>query len=423
MHMQSTRLHFLLRILLFSTICIGVAVLSVWAAPSPEKLRQSIDDRAKELIQIQDEINIVQDEIGETGEQKTSLQGELQRIGYTINQLTLNIRSNEITIEKLGLEIEALHYDIADTRVKITEREEGISDTLKSIYEEGDESFLVTFLKYRSLAVGVFAIQSLRDLNDGLAVEMHEFKQLSEDLSAKLEDISVKKGGMETQRVTLTNRKYIIEDQQENRKDLLSTTQNKEKIYQQQLSDLEKKREEIAAEIEVMEADLRLRIDPASLPVPRPGVLAFPVPSGRITQGYGSTGFALANYRGKHHNGIDFGRFLGAEIVAAESGIVVGLDNQDNYCWGGAYGKYIVIRHDNNLTTLYGHMSRQVVSIGERVERGQLIGYMGRSGWATGPHLHFTVYDSATYTTRPSRVCGPMPIGGDIDPMKYLERI
>jgi len=68
------------------------------------------------------------------------------------------------------------------------------------------------------------------------------------------------------------------------------------------------------------------------------------------------------------------------------------------------------------LTTLYGHLSRIVVQKGDFVKRGQVIGYSGQTGYATGPHLHFTVYAKTTFYMGPSKVCGPMPYGGDLNP-------
>ncbi|MEK9173363.1 MAG: M23 family metallopeptidase, partial [Patescibacteria group bacterium] len=122
---------------------------------------------------------------------------------------------------------------------------------------------------------------------------------------------------------------------------------------------------------------------------------------------------------------------IGTPILAAGDGIVINVTDQDQYrgCRGGAYGKLIVIKHKNGLTTLYAHLSRFIVSIGQEVKEGEVIGYMGKSGWATGPHLHFTVFANNTLTparagfpegTKASRVCGPMPVGGDLDPEQYL---
>ena len=94
--------------------------------------------------------------------------------------------------------------------------------------------------------------------------------------------------------------------------------------------------------------------------------------------------------------------------------------NQDSYCYKGAYGKVVVINHTNNLTTLYGHLSRYIVAKGDIVQKGQVIGYSGKTGYATGPHLHFTVFAQPTFYVGPSRTCGPMPFGGDLNPQRYL---
>jgi len=80
----------------------------------------------------------------------------------------------------------------------------------------------------------------------------------------------------------------------------------------------------------------------------------------------------------------------------------------------------VVIKHNNNLTTLYGHLSRIVAKTGDTVKRGDLIGYEGSTGYATGPHIHFTVYASPTFYMGSSKTCGPMPFGGDLNPTLYL---
>lgn len=100
-----------------------------------------------------------------------------------------------------------------------------------------------------------------------------------------------------------------------------------------------------------------------------------------------------------NHGAIDIsdGSVMNAEIVAAESGTVV-LSN--DYCphnypkegscgCGGGYGIYCMIDHGNGKATLYAHMSSILVSSGTYVQKGQVIGYVGTTGWSTGPHLHF----------------------------------
>ena len=142
--------------------------------------------------------------------------------------------------------------------------------------------------------------------------------------------------------------------------------------------------------------------------------------SGILSQDYGATKFAKYGYLGKWHNGVDFAAPVSTPIFSAEKGKVVAVGNSDAYCYRGAYGKFIVIEHENNLTTLYSHLSLQVVKVGDIISRGQLIGYAGKTGYATGPHLHFTIFASQTFRMGPSRICGLLPYGGDLNPMDYL---
>ena len=142
---------------------------------------------------------------------------------------------------------------------------------------------------------------------------------------------------------------------------------------------------------------------------------------GILSQNFGLTTFAIkGGYKGKAHNGIDVAAPIGTPIYAAEDGVVVKTGNQDLYCRKGAYGRFIVISHNNNLVTLYGHLSSVNVRDEQMVQRGDFIGYVGKSGYATGPHLHLTVYSKPTFYMGQSRSCGAMPYGGYLNPLEYL---
>lgn len=88
-------------------------------------------------------------------------------------------------------------------------------------------------------------------------------------------------------------------------------------------------------------------------------------------------------------NGVDIGAPTGADIYASAAGTVIIAKNDG--AWNGGYGSYIVIAHDNGTQTLYGHASKVFVSPGDSVTSGELIGKVGRTGEATGPHLHFEI--------------------------------
>lgn len=88
------------------------------------------------------------------------------------------------------------------------------------------------------------------------------------------------------------------------------------------------------------------------------------------------------------HNGIDMAGAVGTPIRAAAGGTVIVASVGG---WGGGYGSYVVIKHNNGTQTLYGHLSRVSVRVGQSVSRGETIGLLGNTGRSTGPHLHFEV--------------------------------
>lgn len=105
---------------------------------------------------------------------------------------------------------------------------------------------------------------------------------------------------------------------------------------------------------------------------------------GPITTRFGVPG---SDWIGGYHMGLDIGAPTGAPIVAAAAGVVEEANGDNSH----GYGNHVLISHGNGYETLYAHMSRIVAQAGEKVAQGQLIGYVGQSGFANGPHLHFEV--------------------------------
>jgi len=359
----------------------------------------------------------------EVSESNSSLAKELRTIDYNINQLNLSIKGNKLTLEKLSLEIDSLRNDIKTTQESLKNKKESVAKLFVELQQKDRENTLTLFLRSKSLAEGLNEARTIAIFNQTLSQNIGQLQSLQFQLSKQLDEEERKKTNKETEKTNLINRQYIVQDQKEEKKKILVVTKNQEKIYQEELEELVKKQQDIADEIEKIDFELRSKIDPTILPPKTPGILGLPIMDGRISQVYGKTAFARYGYKGKFHNGIDFAMPIGTPIFAAEKGIVEMVDDQDKYrgCNRGAYGKYIVIRHENNLMTLYAHLSRYVVKKDDKVERGSLIGYVGKTGYATGPHLHLTVYAGPTFYMGVSRTCGPMPYGGDLNPAQYLD--
>jgi murein DD-endopeptidase MepM/ murein hydrolase activator NlpD len=116
------------------------------------------------------------------------------------------------------------------------------------------------------------------------------------------------------------------------------------------------------------------------------GLLKTPVDGARLTSGFGMRMHPILGYT-RMHKGVDFGVPTGTPIYAAGDGVI------EFSGWAGGYGRFVKIKHNPHMETAYGHMSRIALTsaIGHHVSQGQIIGYVGMTGDATGPHLHYEV--------------------------------
>jgi len=395
--------------------------LSKLSAEEEEKQKLEFEIRKKnfELDGIKAAIQKNEEALTKTQGEKTSLQKELNTLRGQQSVLTKQIQQDQTSLERLGLEIKSITYDLQDIQEEVVNKRLAIQELLRIIQRSDNNGLLAILLRNNSLAESISEIKNLADLNVRLTNDIKNLKNLNTEYTGKLRNLNEKHNQVESQAFNLKNRKVILANQESQRQELLKETKNQELVYQEHLKNVYAQQEQIASEIEALDAKLRGEIDFNALPTSGK-VFVWPITGGSITQGYGGTTFAKSGYRGKWHNGLDLRASLGTPILSAAGGKVIAVGDQDRYCPRGAYGKFIVVDHGNNLVTLYAHLSRQVMSVGDSVKQGQTIGYSGATGYATGPHLHFTVFAENTFKMAGSKSCGPMPQGGDLNPSKYL---
>ncbi len=117
----------------------------------------------------------------------------------------------------------------------------------------------------------------------------------------------------------------------------------------------------------------------------RKAFLRSPLEFSRVTSGFTSSRFHPILQTWRAHKGVDYGAPIGTRVKATGDGIVEFVGKQ------GGYGNLVVIRHHGRYTTHYGHLNGFAPGMrkGTRVSQGDIVGYVGKSGWATGPHLHY----------------------------------
>lgn len=117
----------------------------------------------------------------------------------------------------------------------------------------------------------------------------------------------------------------------------------------------------------------------------RKAFLRSPLEFSRVTSGFSHSRFHPIHQTWRAHKGVDYGAPIGTRIKATGDGVVEFAGKQ------GGYGNLVVIRHQGRFTTHYGHLNGFAAGIrkGARVDQGDIVGYVGKTGWATGPHLHY----------------------------------
>lgn len=404
--------------LLFFVSCLLIP-LGGWASLLDD-LKQQIKEREEEIRQLEEQAEAYQQNLKETQQQKNTLQNQLNVIQGRINKLRADINITSVRIFTASLQIEELTLEIYEKTKKIEEHKENIAGIIRTIYEYDERTFLELILENKKLSDFLSQVQYIELLQKNVQEDLESLKTLKITLEEQKIEVEVRKHDLEVYNAQLYSQKKIEDNQKAQKDYLLRQTRGQEKKYQQLLSDVEEQQRKIQEEVFEIEEKLRLTLDPESIPKFRPGVLSWPN-EGLLTQYYGYTPYSKRLYKSGFHNGIDVSAGYGAPIRAAEDGVIRAMGNTDQYCPNGAYGKWLAIEHDNNLTTFYAHLSGLgKYGIGETVKEGSIIGYEGSTGYSTGSHLHFGVYASNTFILKQSRWCGKLPIGATINPMDYL---
>lgn len=415
---------------LFFISALFLAILGSTAfAQSEGDLKFKIDEKTKEIQRLENEIKEYQGNLGEAAVKSQTLKSEIARIESEIKRLNLQISLTEKKISKKELEIESLGSEISQKETFLSQQKEALAKSLRELNEIESQNLIETFLIYDNLSDFFKIIENNQKLNSSIKQSVEILQETKNSLLKEKSKTQEVRDELKSLKRELIDKKTITNAQKSEKANLLSVTKNEEARFQKLLADRKHEREAILDEIQRIEDELRGSINLSQLPPPKPGVLLWPISGAVLTQGFGNTLYSKILYNGQPHNGIDIKASLGTRVLSAENGMVKEIGNTDLFGRGTykpclSYGKWVLIEHSNGLSTLYGHLSLIRVQKGDIIKRGDLIAYSGSTGYATGPHLHFTVYDSKTVkfgpSTLPKSTCEFLPFGGYLNPLAYL---
>ncbi|MFO7929022.1 MAG: peptidoglycan DD-metalloendopeptidase family protein [Candidatus Humimicrobiaceae bacterium] len=340
----------------------------------------------EELEQIQNEREETQEKIKKVKKQE---QEYIQQVGVVEEQLLgalseLDELNNNLTEAKSEIDHTTIELVLKEQELKKIEEELGekiqvLNERVAAIYKNGNGNFLEILLKAETF---IDFISRLKLMNLIAEKDTEIIKVIKDKKQATL---SVKKSILDLREKQKDHKKEVeklvaqaeakkseVEGIYTNKKTLLSETRaNKDALIK-----MEK-------QLEAKEAEVKRILESYKHGSAPSGKFMWPV-AGRITSGFGYRIHPIFGTN-RFHSGLDIAAPYGTLVKAADGGEVV----QAGYF--GGYGYSIMIYHGGGFATWYAHLSNFNVSAGQFVEKGQVIGFVGSTGWSTGPHLHFEV--------------------------------
>lgn len=369
--------------------------------------------------ELNDQKNQIEQEKEEAEAKKKVLEGQITQNKAELDKLNDEVEEKEYQVNQITAELNKLNSEVASLTSQLEEAEKNydsqydkLCKRLAAQYKKGKTTYLDLLLNSSTLTEFVsnyYIIEKIAELDADLLEEIEKQKETiatsKSEMVAKQKQVAEKHKQLEIEQIALVNKKAVKNDH-------ISKLTNEEKALQNDIDKFNNSLKEIENEIARQAA--------ASMGGEqyKGGKLQWPTPSSyRITSYFGYRGSAATGGVGTaNHNGYDIGASHYADIIAAEGGtvskVISGCThdypktfNTRCYC-GGGYGNYLMINH-GGLTTLYGHVAKIHVSVGQKVTRGQKIASVGSAGWSTGYHLHFSVINSS---------------GIYVDPGNYLKK-
>jgi murein DD-endopeptidase MepM/ murein hydrolase activator NlpD len=363
-------------------------------AETISELQDKIDQRNRDMANLEKEIKSYQKQIDSLSSQASSLSSTIKSLDLTRKKLEANISLTQDKITAKNYEIQKLDSQITNKEGKIQDDIRIISRSFVEIDQMSDQSLVEMLLKSDSLAQAWNSMDELGIIQKSLRDRVVKLSEDKADLEYNKTSSEKAKAELLALNNQLGDEKKIVLSTKAEKDTLLKETKQSEASYKEILAAKKAREVAIQKEIDIYESQLNLLINPSSIPQAGSGILSWPLDNIKITQYFGNTSFATANpqiYKSGSHPGIDLRASIGTAVKASLSGVVTAVYDADinSSC---SYGKWIMVKHTNGLSTLYGHLSLQKVSIGQNVSTGQLLGYSGNTGISTGPHLHFGVY-------------------------------
>ena len=394
--------------LLAIALCVSLMPVQAQAASSSE-IRQQIKEMKKEAEEAKKELEEIRSQYRDNMNEMEDLVAQKNQIDQEISILNDQVRNINTQIAAYALLIADKQDELDEAQARLVELSQKNKERIQAMEEEGNLSYWEVLFKANSFADLLDRLNMIQEIAASDKRRMEELSDAAQRVATAQEELANEKDELELTRLELDQAQVALNEKRAEADELLLQLIAKGEEFEALIDESEELQADLMAEIAQAEKDLKAAeyrewlatyVPPTTRPgndttpspeVPSSSGWVCPVPYYTLTSPFGMRIHPISG-KWKMHNGVDMAAAQGTPIYAAKSGKVTTA----SYQAGGA-GYYVSINHGDGFSSIYMHMTHFIVSPGQYVTAGQVIGYVGSTGGSTGPHLHFGISYNGTY--------------------------
>lgn len=369
------------------------------SAATSKEIQEEIDALEEKNAEIQAQIDAIQSQYDANYEDMADMVEQKSLIDQEIALLSNKIETTNEQIAAHSQLIADTQDQLEEAQEELRELSEAHRERIRVMEEQGNTSYWEVIFGANSFMDLLDRLTMVEEIDAADRKRIEQMRIASDIVTATQTTLEDEKEDLEATKEALAEDQEALEEKRAESDELLYDLEQKVEEYEVLLAQSEVLQDELMEEIAAKEKELsQAKYDEelAKLALqgenpPSSATWITPVSGWTLSSPFGMRLHPILGYY-RMHNGIDMACNQGTPIYATRAGTVTVA----SYQAGGA-GNYVSINHGDGFASIYMHMTNYVVSAGQTVSQGQLIGYVGSTGISTGPHLHFGVSYAGTY--------------------------
>lgn len=408
-----------LAVVLLGSLVSGALIIMVNAASSAEIEKDLLALREKQA-ELKQQSDALEAEIAENQQQTQTLVGKKADIDQQMNMTRQTIENLNAQIQQYSLLIAQKQDELDASLAEQQVLQEQYKTRIRSMEETGSVSYWSILFQANSFSDLLDRVDMIREIAESDQMMLKKLTEASQKIEAERAELETQMAGLETAKQELAGQQTLLEQQRAENDVLIlqmaaefaalsdeyeaaeaAEDEMRAKIKQTETDYFNALNAEEAARIAALNAQNNNKVPAGGSGASSESGFLYPLPYAvSITDAYGMRYHPLSGVY-KMHDGVDFAAGAGTSIYASKSGTVTTAG------YAEAWGYYVTINHGDGYSTLYAHMTNYTVSTGDYVAQGDVIGYVGATGWSTGPHLHFGILYNGSYVNPMNYVSAP----------------